>query len=100
LPQFEEADAQVLGISIDAAPTQGAYAASLNLTFPLLSDRPKYEACRLYDVFREENAVAKRTAYVIDKRGVIRGVIEDRQDMQEYPRESLSIVQGLEAKDQ
>ncbi len=76
-------------------PTQGAYAASLNLAFPLLSDRPKYEVCRAYDVFRESVDIAIRTAFVIDKEGTIRGVIEDRQDMLDYPRDSLQIVRAL-----
>jgi peroxiredoxin len=98
LSEFEEADAQVLGVSIDAVPTQGAYAGSLNLTYPLLSDRPHYEACKAYDVFREDVAIAKRSAFVIDKQGIIRGVIKDRQDMLEYPRESLRILKEIEGK--
>jgi alkyl hydroperoxide reductase subunit AhpC len=47
-------------------------------------------------VFREDVAIAKRTAFVIDRAGIIRGVIEDRQDMLDYPREALQIVRALQ----
>ena len=46
---FEEAGAQVLGVSIDPFPSQGAFAKSLELNFPLLSDWPRYETAKAYD---------------------------------------------------
>lgn len=98
LPEFEKADTQVLGVSVDAVPTQAAYAASLDLTYPLMSDRPRYEACKAYDVLREENDTAKRTAFVIDKEGMIRGVVEERSDMMDYPNESLRMVKEIAAR--
>lgn len=96
--QFQEANAQVLGVSIDPWPSQGAFAKSLGLGFPLLSDWPKNEVCRLYDVFREEASLASRVTYVIDKQGVVRGKVENEPDMLVHAHESLQIVKEIEGK--
>ncbi len=92
---FEEAGAQVLGVSIDPFPSQGAFAKSLDLPFPLLSDWPRYAACKAYDVWRENLNLAARVTYVIDKEGVIRGVIESETDMDVHSRDALRIVREL-----
>lgn len=94
---FEEADAQVLGVSIDAGPSQGAFARELGLNFALLSDWPKYETAKAYDVWRDNLNIAMRVTYVIDKEGTIRGVIESESDMDVHSREALRIVKELAA---
>ena len=88
----------MLGVSIDPWPSSGAFAKSLGLSFPLISDWPKNETCRAYDVFDESRSVARRVAYVIDKQGIIRGMITDQQDMSSYAKESLRIIKELEGK--
>jgi peroxiredoxin Q/BCP len=85
----------VLGVSIDPGPSQGAFARELGLNFPLLSDWPRYETAKAYDVWRENMHVAARVTYVIDKRGVVRGVIESESDMDVHSREALRIVKEL-----
>lgn len=85
----------MLGISIDPWPSAGAFAKSLNLTFPLLSDWPNYETCQKYDAWRPDRKVAQRVTIVIDKEGVIRGRIADERDMEVHAQEALAIVQGL-----
>ena len=92
---FEEAGAQVLGVSVDPFPTQGVFAKQLELTFPLVSDWPRYAAARAYDVWREERNLPARVTYVIDKDGVIRGVIDSERDMEVHSREALRIVWEL-----
>ena len=92
---FEEAGAQVLGVSVDPFPSQGAYARELGLNFPLLSDWPKYDTAKAYDVWRESLNLPARVTYVIDKEGVIRGVIESETDMEVHSREALRIVREL-----
>ncbi len=52
---------------------------------------------KAYDVWHPERYTARRTTYVIDKQGIIRGVIESETDMEIHARESLRIVQELEA---
>jgi peroxiredoxin len=98
LRDFEEAGAQVLGVSVDPAPSQGAYAKSLELNFPLASDWPHYDTAKAYDVWREERSLAGRVTYVIDKDGVIRGVIESDTDMEIHSREALRIAREIAGK--
>jgi len=92
---FEEAGAQVLGVSIDPFPSQGAFAKELGVNFPLLSDWPRYETSKAYEAWRENIGIAMRVTYVIDKEGVIRGVIESESDMEIHSREALRIVKEL-----
>ncbi len=74
---YNNANAQVLGISIDSLFTLGKFKAEQNLNFPLLSDFNKEAASSfgvLYDTFPvfEMQGVSKRAAFVIDKEGVVR----------------------------
>lgn len=92
---FEEAGAQVLGVSVDPFPSQGAFAKQLELNFPLLSDWPRYETARAYDAWRDNLSLAARVTYVIDKEGIIRGVVESETDMELHSREALRIVKEL-----
>ena len=92
---FEEAGAQVLGVSVDPFPTQGVFAKQLELAFPLLSDWPRYATAKAYDVWREERYLPARVTYVIDKEGVIRGVIESETDMEVHSQEALRIAKEL-----
>lgn len=84
---------------MDPFPSQGAFARELGLPFPLLSDWPRYETCRAYDVWREDRPVPSRVTYVIDKDGIIRGVIESETDMEMHSREALRIVRELAARE-
>ncbi len=95
ISDFEEAGAQVLGVSVDPFPSQGAFAKELQLSFPLLSDWPRYEAAKAYDVWRENLSLPARVTYVIDKEGIIRGVIASETDMEVHSREALRIVKEL-----
>ncbi len=76
ISDYERLDAQVLGISVDSPFTLERFKADQQLNFPLLSDFNK-EASHAYDSLHEEFAfglkgVAKRSAFVIDKEGVVR----------------------------
>jgi peroxiredoxin Q/BCP len=92
---FEGAGAQVLGVSTDTFASQGAFAKELGVSFPLLSDWPQFATSKAYDVWRENPPIAKRVTYVIDKGGVIRGVIESETDMEVHSRDALRIVKEL-----
>jgi len=63
----------------------------------MLSDWPQNEVIKAYDVWNPERYTARRTTFVIDKEGVIRGVIESETDMMIHAWDSLRIVQELEA---
>lgn len=93
--EFEAADTQVLGVSIDSWASQGAFAKDLGVSFPLLSDWPEYRTAQAYDAWNPERKVARRVTYVIDKQGVIRGVTHNEENMEVHAQEALRTVQSL-----
>lgn len=73
LEKFRELDAQVLGISVDAAPSLRVFAEQTGVRFPLLSDF-KRRAAAAYGVLDQERGFAERATFVIDKEGRIRSI--------------------------
>jgi peroxiredoxin len=73
LSQFDESEAAVLGISIDAQPAKAAWAKTLDsISYDLLSDfHPHGEVAKKYGVFREKEGFSERAIFVIDKNGRI-----------------------------
>jgi len=87
---YNEANAQVLGISVDSVFTLGRYKEDQQLNFPLLSDFNK-DASKaygvLYDTFVfDMKGVSKRSAFVLDKDGVVRyaEVLETATDLPDF----------------
>ena len=76
IAMYQHANAEVVGISVDSPFTLKKFKDDLNLNFPLLSDFNKEVATAyncLYDTFAlGTKGVAKRSAFVIDKAGVVR----------------------------
>jgi len=73
LPEFQQFDAALLGISVDGVWSHLAFAKDRNLHFPLLADfEPKGEAARSYQVYRAEEGTSERALYVIDTAGIVR----------------------------
>lgn len=73
LAEFEQANAQLLAISVDSIYSHGAWAAVRGLTFPLLADfHPRGQVARLYNVMRDSDGFSERALFVIDGRGTIR----------------------------
>ncbi len=73
---YQNIDAEVLAISVDSVFTLGKFKEDQNLNFPMLSDFNK-EVSRAYEALYEDwvlnmKGVSKRSAFVIDKTGVIR----------------------------
>ena len=73
---FNNVDAQVFGISVDSLYTLAKLRQDQQLNFPLLSDFNK-EVSGSYGALHEEfnynmKGVSKRSAFVIDREGVIR----------------------------
>ena len=82
---FDEADAILLGISVDNIPTLHAWTQQMgNLWFPVLSDVwPHGAVAKRYGVLRTDGE-AERALFVIDKQGVIRYI--DVHDINSMPR--------------
>lgn len=79
MKDYEGLDAQVLAISVDGPFAQKLWTDRHQFNFPLLSDfnkevSAKYDA--IYDVWLPEKfalrGVSKRSAFVIDKQGVVK----------------------------
>ena len=62
-------------MSIDAPPSNNAFAKQINVTFPLLSDM-KREVSKTYGILNEDRQFANRTTFVIDKQGKIQHIVE------------------------
>lgn len=101
LKVYENLDAQVLGISVDSPFALKMFAEKNNYNFPLLSDFNKEVSASygaLYDVFVpgkfDFKGVSKRSAFVVDKNGVIQyaEVLENAGDEPNY----LAIKETLE----
>lgn len=94
LPRFQELGASVFGISVDSHWSNAAFARSLGLDFPLLSDW-KHEASRAYGVLVPEAGISGRAVFVVGKDGRIVHVevSENMGDVEKVP----DVVRALAA---
>src|ERR1700722_2178628 len=87
---YNQANAEVFGISVDSVFTLAKYKEEQHLNFPLLSDFNKTTSTAygsLYEDFVfDMHGVSKRTASVIDKAGVVRyaEVLEKATDLPDF----------------
>jgi len=75
IPSYQNLDAQVLAVSVDSLFTLEKFKAEQNLNFPLLADFNR-TVCAAYGTQYDDfvlgmKGVAKRSAFVIDKEGVV-----------------------------
>lgn len=84
--EFEQAGTVVYGISVDSHHANAAFARSLGLSFPLLSDW-KREASAAYGVLLPEAGYSARATFVIGKDGKVlwREMSEDIGDFEQVP---------------
>ena len=85
LERFKGYDAQVLGISVDSAPCNTAWAKSLGgLSYDLLSDfHPKGEVAKAYGAYRAKDGISERAVFIVDKEGKLAYV--DIHDISDQP---------------
>lgn len=94
LSDYEALDATVYGISGDNPFAQEAWAQKENIRLPLLSDY-EHAAAKAYGIAYEQfipeanlimGGVAKRSAFVIDKAGVVRHVevLDNPRDLPDF----------------
>ena len=70
LKKLEAADTQVLGVSMDSAFANKAFADSIGVTFPLLSDWGG-DITRQYGVYESKYKAPRRINFLIGKDGKI-----------------------------
>jgi len=96
MAMYNNTNAQVFGISVDAPATLHRFRQEQELNFPLLSDFNKEASGAygsLYDIFGGwMKGVSKRSAFVIDKHGVVRyaQVLENATDLPDF-----TAIQGV-----
>ena len=89
--------ATVLGVSVDTFFAQKAWADSMKLNFPLLSDFNK-TVVRQYGVVNPDmiglKDIAKRAVFVIDKSGTVRHreVLEDARNEPDYGKVTQALA--------
>lgn len=90
LKDFEKVNAEVLAISVDSLFTLAKWKEEQGYNFPLLSDFNKTTA-KKYGAFYKDfvfemKGVAKRSAFVIDKKGIVRyaEVLESAGDLPNF----------------
>ena len=72
LSEFQDFNAEIIGISVDGVWCHAAFSRTSKLHFPLLADfEPKGAVARSYGVYREEECICERALFVIDAEGVI-----------------------------
>jgi mycoredoxin-dependent peroxiredoxin len=71
--EFNSNNTVLLGMSVDSAWANVAFAEKLGVQFHILSDA-KRDISRAYGVFDEQSVVARRTTFVIDRQGVVQKV--------------------------
>ena len=89
LADYDALDAQVLGISVDSPFSQEAWAKENDITIPLLSDFNKEVSAAYGSQFEDLigfKGVAKRSAFVVDKSGVVRfaSVSDDPTELPDF----------------
>jgi len=91
ISMYKNDKADVVAISVDSAFTLGKFKAEQNLSFDLLSDFNKEVAAAygaLHDLFPAlgMKGVAKRSAFVVDKNGIIQyaQVLESPGDLPDF----------------
>ena len=77
LKALEAADTQVLGVSMDSAFANKAFADQIGVTFPLLSDWGG-ETTRKYGIYLDKYKAARRVNFLIGKDGKILEVQVDK----------------------
>lgn len=97
---YNNVNAKVFGISVDSLHTLAKFKADQNLNFSLLSDFNKDVSSlygSLYEIFGfNMKGVSKRSAFVIDKHGIIRyaEVLDNASEQPNFKNITL-ILEGL-----
>jgi peroxiredoxin len=91
---FQELNVQVLGISANNPFSQKAFADSLKLVHPLLSDHPDLKVIRSYGVLQHyvnepSRLTARRAFFLIDQEGIVQGRWLPEKQAELFPSEPI-----------
>lgn len=102
MAKIEASDSVIFGISIDSMPANAAFAKQIGVTFPLLSDMNRtvmreYGILKHYSIGDQKYEFARRTTFVIDKKGIIQHIEFDSTAIN--PATAVTICTGLHKKE-
>ena len=91
---FQEAGAEVIGVSSDTPNSHQQFASKYQLPFNLLSDT-RNQARKAFGVPPTLGILPGRVTYVIDTSGVVRHIFNSQMNFQGHIDESLKIVKAI-----
>ncbi len=101
LPEFEKRNAQIIGCSVDSCYSHFAWTNTpksqggiQGVSYPLVSDLTK-QISRSYHVLNEEEGIAYRGQFLIDKQGVIRHQLVNDLPLGRSIEEALRLLDAL-----
>ncbi len=101
LDEFQEFEAELLGISVDGAWCHFAFAEHNKLHFPLLADfEPKGAVARSYGIYDEKDGTSERALFVINSKGVIHWSYLSPVGVNPGANGILSALEDLKAKNE
>jgi peroxiredoxin Q/BCP len=91
---FQEAGAEVIGISADNLTSHQKFATKYRLPFTLLSDTDN-RVRKLYGVPATLFILPGRVTYVIDRQGIVQHIFDSQLDFNGHVKEALKVLQSL-----
>ena len=91
---FQDAGAEVIGISGDSSESHEQFAAKYNLPFTLLADTGN-KVRSLYGVPATLFVLPGRVTYIIDQKGVVQRIFDSQLDFNGHVNESIKVIQNL-----
>jgi thioredoxin-dependent peroxiredoxin len=92
---FQEAGAEVIGVSSDSEESHQRFASKYHLPFLLLSDKDG-AVRKLFGVPTTMGILPGRVTYVIDTQGIVRHVFNDMFHAQRHITEALNTIKALD----
>jgi len=90
--RFQDADTEVLPISVDSIPTLKEFKAKEKMTLDLLSDF-KRQVTRAYGTLIEDKFLSSRAYVLIDREGIVRWTFSE--DTPGHRRENAELLEQL-----
>ncbi|PIG92950.1 peroxiredoxin [Gloeocapsopsis sp. IPPAS B-1203] len=94
---FQNAGAEVIGVSADSPDSHQRFAAKYQLPFTLLSDAGN-QVRKLYGVPATLGLLPGRVTYVIDQQGVVQHIFNSQFNFQGHVDEALKTLQQIGAR--
>ncbi len=91
---FQDAGAEVIGISGDSSTSHAQFAQKHSLPFPLLSDTGN-QVRTLYGVPATLFVLPGRVTYVIDRAGIVQHIFDSQLDFKGHVEEALKALQRI-----